>query len=186
MLHFTFLFVNLIIAAPELLINWNSAEKDQFEFVVQGNDSDSDKCLSNGLETQYRFEAKICVKSSSWFENCSDELIETRFLSQDLITKDYKLVSDRHRDGHEPMVENFTKLGEAKKSFRLVELVELKTFFKSLSKSYDKDRLFLRARLLSKCQGEISETWTRLSYYLSFGLIRIENYDSGWQNYKLK
>ena len=169
-----------------MAINWNSLASDQFEFLVQGNDSDSDKCLANGLEAQYRFEAKVCIKSDSWFENCSDELIETRFLSQDLITKDYKLVSDRHRDGSEPIVENFIKLSDAKKSLRTVELVRLSTFLSSLSKGYDPDRLYLRARLLSKCQGELSETWTRLSYYLSFGLIRIEGFDSGWQTYKLK
>ena len=186
MFNLTFLFVNLIIAAPELVINWNTAENDRFEFVDEGHDSSSDKCLDNGLEAQYRFEAKVCINKNAWFEDCSDELIETRFLSQDLITKDYRLVSDRHRDGSEPTVENFSKLSDAKKSLRSVESVELSTFLSSLSKGYDRDKLYLRARLLSKCQGELSETWTRLSYYLSFGLIRIEGFDSGWQSYDLK
>lgn len=186
MFNIAFIFINLIVAAPELVVNWNTIESDHFEFVVDGRDPNVDKCLENGLEAQYRFEAKLCLKGDALFAKCSDELIETRFLSQDLITRDYRLVSDRHRDGKEPIVENFSKLSDAKKSLRRIDSVGLKVFLNSLSAKPDRDKLKLKARLLSKCQGEVSETWTRLSYYLSFGLIRIESSDSGWQTYNLK
>lgn len=49
--------------------------------------------------------------------------------------------------------------------------------------SDDKKQSF-RGRVYAECRGEYSESMKKLSYVLSFGLVRSSGYDSGWVEFK--
>lgn len=176
MRNFVFIFFLLwvvpVFAEPELLVNWQSPKQKIIELKLTGEDPDLDKCLNNGLEIRYRYEAKLCNKT------CAKKLVETRFLSWDPISKSYRIEMDRHRDNQNPEVRVLSEKSEALKILMLVKDINY-SFWEPKSGN------ILRARAFSECHGEYSSTLKTLSYYLSLGLIRLGGFNTGWNDYHL-
>lgn len=180
----TFLtLINIVFAAPELNINWLDKPKTQLSFSIKGKDSELESCLNNGLEMQYRYEAKLCKSRKLWYPKCPREFVETHLLSYDPVSDSYSLKVDRHRDDIEPQVIVFNSRRKALQSFYNIENVSLDFLAGGRASLLKSNKRYLEARAFSSCKGEYSKTFSELSYYLTFGLVRIAGFNTGWNRY---
>jgi hypothetical protein len=179
---FAQLFFPIIVlfASPELTVERPNPNKPTVSLEVTGKDAIVNDCLDNGQEIRYRFEMKVCDSDSFW-SSCSDKIVETHFLSWNPISNSYQMINDLHRDHKLPEGLTFDQREEALIALRTIKDLDLGKFSKAKLNS----RSYLQARAFSECRGEYSKTLEELSYYLSFGLLRLSGFSTGWKNFHL-
>ncbi len=170
----------VLFASPELTVQHSNQNPKVFSLEVSGKDEIVNDCLNNGQEIRYRFELKICDSDSFW-NDCSEEIVETHFLSWNPISNSYQMITDLHRDQRLPEGQTYDQREDALTALRAIKNLNLEQFpkIKLTSNSY------LETRAFSECRGEYSKTLEELSYYLSFGLLRLSGFSTGWKKFHL-
>ena len=174
---FTFLF-----AMPDLSLKWATPHNEALQIHVQDSDPRLNECLEAGFRVRYRFEIKLCngEEGWGWFAQCSKARTIYHWLEYDALTENYKLSSDMLNDGKEAETESLTDKSGASDRFTSINNLPLSQLVSNGS-SYR----YARVRLISDCKGEYNETIAKVGYFLSLGLYRFNQSDTGWIRFSL-
>ncbi len=170
---------------PQLLVNWAGGKHDGVRILMSGSDEITDQCVRGGLEARFRFELRFCKKRSIWLDKCAEVRMAINSLQYDPISEIYSVTSDIIGDEDSPKVSRFNSVEEAIKQATVVEFISLDFLDPEGLRNSEDRRSYVKARILTECRGEYSETFLRLSYLLSLGLIRTSGFDSGWIGFGL-
>ncbi len=179
--------LTLFFAAPDFVARWTTVEHDSINLgIASGRDDRLESCLGNGFQVRYRFEVRLCESRPNLFSSCKDTRVIIRTLELDPISENYKMVSDALSDREDPAVLNLLDRDEALREAGILKGLSLTSLGIRQSDIPQKRPLYVRVRLLSDCKGEYNETLARIGYFLSLGLIRFNESDSGWVTFTLE
>ena len=182
-----FTAITLFFAAPDFLARWTTVSHESINLgVVSGRDERLESCLKSGFHVRYRFEVRLCESRPNVFSSCKDTRVVIRTLELDPISENYKIVSDSIFDREDPAVISLMDRDEALNEVGVIKGLSLTSLGIRQSDIPQKRPLFVRVRLLSDCKGEYNETLARIGYFLSLGLIRFNESDSGWVTFTLE
>lgn len=169
-------------AAPDVKVNWATPAHDQINISVDGYDELRKECVKSGFQVRYRFELQLCRPRTLWLDSCHNRRLVTHAIEYDPVGDSYKVVSDLFGDQAEPTAWEGSSEAEA-----LAQLTRVKAFpLAFLGGASDQAaQSYVTVRVLSECKGEYDPIMSKLSYFLSLGLIRISGFDSGWIHFDL-
>ncbi len=181
-----FLLVPVIFAFPSVGVRWAENDRQAIALSIEGIDSRWEKCVDSGLQAQYRIEVKLCRKRSMWFDACLDSEKASRSMEKDPVSGMFKVSEDFLNDTSEPEAQGFESYGEGLSAM----LSPIDLSFQKLGMQdpgmMANRKAYLRVRATSACRGDISPTVRRLSQFLSFGLVDLQDKRSGWSDFKLE
>lgn len=189
-----FALIHLIFAVPQPVVNWASSVKDTINISSEGNEPLLDKCLEAGIEVRYRFQMRYCRRGSFWFDQCQDQWDEIKTIKYDPIKESYLVQSDRIGDEIKPSQALFSSKEEAIKMLSTIENADIDKISRGEYSEYksklsnknnqddqeDLPRTYIGIKIVSDCKGSVGSTMLDISYYLTFGLVKVSRFDSGW------
>ena len=175
----------LLLLVPELDLGWvTRGDNSKLRVSFKGYESELNSCLASGLSVRFRFEFELCRKRRFWLDDCQGSRVAVSSVEFDQISETYAVTSDLLGDTDLPVVERVTdvqkaiQLASGRSDLTLEWLTKgSEVASSSLGPAY-------RGRVYAECRGEYSQSMRRLSYILSFGLVRSGGYDSGWVEFK--
>ena len=185
MLFRIFALVSFLFAAPDLRVNWIVPEHKAITVGVDSRDNRLDTCLKSGFQVRYRFEIELCHSRAGWLSECGDPRVFIRTLEYDAVSENYSIVSDMLSDSQDPVTVNLNNEVEALEFVSSIKSLPLSVLGGPEKVSPGEKPLFVSVRLISDCKGEYNETLARIGYFLSLGLIRFNENDSGWTSFTL-
>jgi Domain of unknown function (DUF4390) len=178
-----FICAQTAVAAPRLNVDWSGRSHSAVTIRASTRDSAVEQCLQGGLELRYRFEVQLCEERKLWFDQCGEMRVFVRNLSHEPVSGSYRLRSDLHRDLEEPQVLTTESLREAVAIVAQLRDLPLSELDNPLHR--DRGSLLLKARVSTDCKGDYNRTLSRLSYFLTMGLLKSGVSDSGWKTFNL-
>lgn len=180
-----FLILPLVFASPDMLVDWEGSSNEAVNVSVRPGGEVLETCLQAGMEVRFNFEAQICRRRSMWLPDCGERLQMIHAIQYDPISETYQVSSDRIGDRRP---EQTVTLESREESFALASrLQHLSLKELGLGSQFAvSERAFLSLKATGDCRGEYSEILSRIGYYLSLGLVRINAFNSGWVAYELK
>ena len=184
------LIVSFFLAPPDVKLNWLGAgERKAVRIWVDGYDSFGGDCVKNGLALRLRFESRLCYRRFWWVRSCGPTWRIVQTLQFDPISDSYKFVSDQLDDEAVPAENTFKSVDEGMRKLMTFDEFELSNLVLPESAAgRELSRLnhpYMAVRVWSECRGEYNETLERISYLVSFGLVRTSGFDSGWFDFGL-
>lgn len=179
------LFPMRAAAAPELRVNWFDKSESSLKVSVTGTSDILRECIESGLEIRYKYYAKLCRKRNYWADSCSAEQIETHAIQFDPISENYRVTVDIRDDNREPLVNHRPTLEEALTALSSIDAMPLESFDNFKDGVIGSGREFISVRVVSDCKGEYNKALARISYFLTFGLMRISGFSTGWVDFNL-
>jgi hypothetical protein len=166
-----------------------SLDRDERGFIVKISASDQymRECVQLGLALRFQFIAQVCHKRALWFDDCARERKAIATLTFDPITGQYQVERDLYDDGLVPLQRNFGDLNEAfsfaasSLEFTEKHLAAGQNRFRISKLSPNSDSLTLHYKSIAFCQQNFNHTIDRIARLLTLGWIRLERYESDWQ-----
>ncbi len=179
------IFVPLIFGFPDLRVNWSGGEYNSVRVVAEGKEELINQCIEGGLEVRYRYEFRICRRRFLWADACAEDVVHTRSLQFDPISESYRVSVDKLGDHLAPKVITHPTLEEALGDVTTLYSPSLNELGFS-DKKYPQSRSpYLGVRVVADCKGDYNETFSRISSFLTLGMVDIGTYDSGWVDFSL-
>ena len=176
-------YLPFIFAAPAVQLELEDSALPAATVRMAGQDDLLEKCLKSGFPFEYAFKVRICKRRPLWFDTCRERRLEKHRLKFDVISGIFRLEVDRFDDNKDPAVKNYTSLSEAAGEFSAVKQLPLLFLARGRKDYLHSRRSYLSARVSSKCLGEYSETLADISSVMTFGLVRINGFDTGWVDF---
>ena len=170
----------LLMTLPPIEAKWNTHSRESLTIKVNFEDELVNRCLDSGLELRYEYKIQVCRKSKHLFRNCGDIVTNIRSVKRDSIDETFRAALDQLGD---------EKPAEKRTLFSLEDALSTVSSIGNLRPaSFKEDNLksaTLRARVQLICKGEHSKTFTRITQFLTFGLLDIRGPDTGWVDFVL-
>jgi len=182
MLYSIFAFIGLVLAVPDLAVQWAAKSHQEINISVGATDGRLQSCLNSGFDIRYRFEIKLCSTRANLLIDCRAPVILIRTLEYDPISESYRVTSDFLSDEEEPESFIASSREEGLNSMASIRQMPLV----SLGWGKDPKQQFVNVRLTSDCKGEYNETLARIGYFLSLGIVRFNEHTTGWISFALR
>lgn len=170
-------------SVPHPVLNWDM--KESITITAEGEEDLLDRCLEGGVEVRYRFEMRYCTQGNYWFDDCDSKVVIIKSLQFSPLKETYTLESDRLGDEGKPELTTFNEKLPALKALRTVPNLKLSVLAKSRPVFSSPDD-YVEVRIVSDCKGSVGGPLLDISHFVSFGLIKINRFDSGWLSFFLK
>ncbi len=177
--------LSFILLAPEISLNWADPKLDSVEITVVSDLDDARSCISSGLEVRYRYEITLCATRNLWFNDCTAKYQVFKTVQYDAITQSYKYVHDLIGDAVEPESTTYAEMEKALRALTKVPALKLDTVAPAAYSYLKSGHPAIGIRVSSDCKGEYNSMLVGLSRFLTFGLIRIQGFDTGWKHFDL-
>lgn len=174
-----------ILAIPELSLKWSDPSHRAVDIVVSDENRNVNECLDLGLTVRYRVELQLCRDLSGWFSSCREVQTVVRTLERDPISENYRFIEDTLGDESDPEQTSYLLRDAAITRLRLIDQRSLQSLGGPRELQKGDQPLFLQVRLLADCKGEYNRTLARISYFLTLGLVRIHEENTGTIPFKL-
>lgn len=182
MLFLKLFLIPIILAAPELSSNWTSPTKEQLKVEVRGGERFIRPCLYGGLEVVYRYHIQLCQRKTLWFDDCGDPQLVIHNLELDPISENYIISKDLLRDEAPPISRSVSDLAEA--IVELSSIKELPVFVLRASSEPQTDQ-YVGVKVVADCRGEYNKNLARFASFITLGLTRSNEFDTGWVDFTL-
>lgn len=184
-LLFVLCFASAALAVPQPAVSWTSESHEAVNITVQEKEGILDRCLDAGVEVRYRYEFRYCIRGTVWFGECENVWVEIKTIKFDPIKETYLVESDRLGDDDSPYKGSFSSRSDAMSKMSNVPNFSMEKLARGEFK-HTEDRGYVEIRVTSDCKGSVGNTMLDISYYLTFGLVKISRFDSGWVPFYLK
>lgn len=184
MVNVLLLAVAVLMGIPVMQLSWSGSDGVRVE--VTGRDSMIATCAESGLEVRYRFSLQLCERRRLWWDDCGPLRSVVQAFRYSPVAETFHLVSDRHGDEEQPKTSLAETMDEAFRKVESIRFLPLEYLGMDETARVKDGRSYLRARLVTDCKGERSETLDRLSSIISFGLVSPVTTDTGWITYALQ
>jgi len=179
------LLLFVLLLSPEFNLGWvTSGDTSRLRASLTGYDAELSQCISSGLSLRFRYDFELCKKRNFWWDDCRDSRTATNSVEFDPISETYAVTSDLLGDSEPPIVERVENVPKALALATSRSDITWNWLSNGAKSSFDDNKQLFRGRVSAECRGEYSESMKRLSYVLSFGLVRSRGYDSGWVEFK--
>ncbi len=174
----------LLFGAPQVTVQ--EPAPNAVTITLKDIDSEYEQCIPSGFKLRYRFEMQLCRERQFWFSRCKDTRTIIRALEYDAVSQRFKLNTDQLGDEEETLTTNFDSLSPALRAISMLETVPL-TRFGAPKEGLDLEKSWtLSTRVLVDCKGDYSKTLSDISYFLTLGMVRLNQYNTGWKTTKLE
>ena len=180
-----FLVSLLFLSLSAFDIHWTSQTKDAIKLEKIVDPEMVSQCLSSGLEIEHRFMVQLCRTRRVWFDTCESVRKRIHTLSMDRIRQRYRVMTDLLGDEFDPQHHSVATQEEALLIFERVPELSIAALNESGSTTLS-SRSYISARVISRCVGAYSDTFRRISYAVSLGLVDLDGADSGWMDFELE
>lgn len=180
-----FVILPLLFANPDMLVDWEGSSSDMVNVSLRPGGEVLETCLQAGMEVRFRFETQLCRRRSMWFADCGERTQVIHGIQYDPISQTYQVRMDRIGDRKPEESVTLESRDEGLQLAAHLQHVSLKDLGLGTEVSAA-DRVFLSLKATSDCRGEYSEILSRIGYYLSLGLVKIDAFNTGWVAYELK
>lgn len=182
---FKALLLFVLLLNPEFDLNWvTTGDTSRLRASLSGYNEELSQCISSGLSLRFRYDFKLCKKRHFWWDDCENSRTATNSVEFDPISETYAVTSDLLGDSEPPLVERVSDVPKALALATRRSDITWNWLSDGAKVSFDDSKQLFRGRVSAECRGEYSESMKRLSYVLSFGLVRSSGYDSGWVEFK--
>lgn len=173
----------LTAAVPLMELNWSGTSGVRIK--ISGRDEMIEACAESGLEVRYRYSLQLCERRRFWLDGCGPMRAIVQVFRYSPVSETFHIVSDSLGDDEPPKSLIAESLDQAFQKIESVRHVPFEYLGMDESARIEEGNSYLRARVVSDCKGERSETLNRLSSILSFGLVSPFTTDSGWITFQL-
>ena len=186
--------------SESLSVKWVANDRSTVQILAPIDSTLGRECFAAGLELEHRFLVKFCERVNKSGTVCGNTRKEVHNISYDPIQDAYRVVKDRLGDREDPRVRAHVGVEEAITDVGKVEGMPM-WYVRGLSSEPVKredetdtekngngpghKESLLGIRIRTTCKGETNRVFVDLSYFLSFGLIDLYGYDSGWKYFDL-
>jgi Domain of unknown function (DUF4390) len=177
-----FAWFAFIFAAPQPVVNW--AVGDTLKVMVEGREELLNRCLSGGIEVRYQFNLRLCRKRSAWFDDCEDIKKEIHGLQYDPVSDNYRVTIDRLGDQADPELYTYPTLEDGLARATRIDAFPLNILSEALP-PLPRTNYYVGIRILSDCANSFGSSLLDISYVLTFGLVKVNRFDSGWIAFNL-
>lgn len=181
-----FLLWLALSAPPEIRVNWvQNGARDSLRIAVTGRDDLSAQCMRSGLELRYRYEVKFCRSRSYWLDGCDQVRRLIRTVQFNPVVEHFSLGSDSLDDKEDPTMDHTRSEEAAWKHLSQVNSFSVQNLTAEPPSPEHLKNAYVSLRLFTQCKGVYNETFERISYFISLGLVKTNGFDSGWISFKL-
>lgn len=173
----------IIFAFPEPRMNWSNREAGELRITLPGEQELLNRCIESGLQVSYRFKLRLCRRRAAWFDRCGDTITEIHSMQFDPISESYKVEVDRHGDASDPLSTTVATPAQARELAGRIPNLRISDLGGSTAKLSPKS--YIDVRVITDCKGGLDAAMLELSHMLTFGLVKIDRFDSGWVAFKL-
>ena len=178
--------IPILFGNPQLLMKWSDTAKQSLSFFVTQHDSFMEECRESGSDVYYRYEYQLCKRRHAWLDGCGDFQNQTRTLSYDPISENYKIKYEKWGSGEPDSTSQFTALEDAVAELSMVKSIPLDELIKkSEFDGIALERLYVRANARFICKGERNTVMDRVSRIITLGMVRPGTTESGWIDFYL-
>ena len=181
------LLLPFVFAAPPVNVRWERAGEPAVVVSVPAFDEKMEGCLSSGFELRYTMALRLCRRSPLWFDSCDDVRERIHLLKFDPIADQYTIILDTMKDSNPPERLSAPTLREALQTFSKVRHLALQTLTRRKVEEIlgAQRRPYISVRVVCECRGERSRAVEAISTILTFGLVSLEHFDTGWNDFDL-
>lgn len=166
-------------------VHWTDSSRSAVSITAEGLRPAIEECLDSGRLAKVRFEMRMCRKRSSWLDACSTERSELHAIDYDIITESYRVVSDLHGDGSDPVAVGFPNRASAVDSTIVMPKVELAFLSRGDSELLNHERNYLQVRTVLLCRGSVNRLLAHLSQIVTFGIVNVKEEGSDWFDFPI-
>jgi len=172
---------------PDVNLSWSSPEHTALHVELPARDSFMEQCIKSGSEGRYLYEFQLCRKRSFWPDDCLPTLQLVHSVRQEPISQSFIFVVDRIGDGAEGITTNYRKLETALQGLTRVIALPTQLLIADAEEAerYLGPRGYISVRVRSDCHGGYNRTLARIGYFLSFGLVKVSGFTTGWVDFEL-
>ena len=181
-----FIVLPVLFAFPGVTMQWAADHHTDMLVQFEGVDPRWQECVERGLQARYRMEVKLCRVRKFWLDGCAESRVSTRAIEKDPVSGMYRVESDVLNDTDEPEATSYETYADALAGMLVPVQVSLRQLEKGDPRLAASDSKYLRAQVFSACRGEVSPTLRRLSQFLSFGLLDLQDQGSDWIDFEVK
>lgn len=175
-------WVQIMMLSLQPVVNWVGS--DAVRIVAQGREELLNRCMESGIEVRYRFDMRYCRRRSGWFDSCSDQRSEIHILQFDPISEIYRVTVDRHGDEQGPIQHTYASSDEAYSVLTEIPAVPLQFVARDEAVSSDANH-YVGVKVVADCKDSFGSSMLDISYLITFGLVKINRFDSGWIAFNL-
>lgn len=177
-------WLSIVFAYPVPIVNWVNPSAIRVQAV--GGEELLDRCIKSGIEVRYRYEMRYCRRRSGWFDDCRADRVEIRSIQYEPVNEGYQVIVDRLGDDQDPEKVAYPSLADAMQVVSVIEDVPLEFLFRGeLDPQVRTNKDYVGVRIISDCKESFGSRLLDISYLFTFGLVKINRYDSGWIAFKL-
>ncbi|NMC63745.1 MAG: hypothetical protein GYA55_11335 [SAR324 cluster bacterium] len=181
-----FLLLPILFMQPTLSMQWLDSNHQVVVIKVEGVDERWQQCVSSGFQARCRIEVKVCRRRKSWLDHCTDAVVLKRGIESDPVSGLVKATSDTVGDKEDPESVGYESYQEALPSLLAPFQVSLDKLAEKEPEILREKKVYLSAQVVSACRGEVNLMLRRLSQFLSFGLLDLQDRSSGWIDFEIK
>ena len=185
MVYSILLALPVFFSFPGMNVRWIDNLHESVAVSVEGVDPRWERCVESGLQARYRIEVKLCRKRGGWMDSCLDSVLATRSVEKDPVSRMFKVSADFLNDAAEPEGQGYETYQEALAAMVSPVNVSLKQMFRENPAFAEEKKKYIRTRVSSACRGEVSPILRRLSQFLSFGLVDLQDRGSNWIDFDI-
>jgi hypothetical protein len=175
-----------LLAVPEIAVQWANRSEATVNIALSGDGEFVEPCLKAGLQVEYRFQLQACRYRGLWMDDCEEERVLIHRLSLDPVSRKYTFAADLLRDEEPPVEENLQSLKEATARMQQIELFPLRVLHESKRFGNPTPEQYLNVKVTGWCEGEFNRTLARISSFLTLGIFRSTEFETGWLEFDLR
>ncbi len=166
-------------------VNWTDGSRTAVSIKADGVRPVIAECLDTGRLTKVRIEMRLCRKRSSWLDACTTERSELHAIDYDIITESYRVVSDLHGDGSEPVAVGVPTRAKAIDATVSIDKVDLAFLARGDEELLRHENNYLQTRAIVVCKGSVNRLFAHLSQIVTLGIVNVKEEDSGWIDFPI-
>jgi len=181
-----FLLLPILFMQPTLSMQWLDSNRQSVVIKMEGVDERWQQCVASGFQARCRIEVKVCRRRKSWLDHCTEAMVLKRGIESDPVSGLVKATSDVVGDKEDPESVGHENYTAALSSLLAPFEVSLDQLAKREPEILKEKKVYLSAQVVSACRGEVNPMLRRLSQFLSFGLLDLQDRSGGWIDFEIK
>ncbi|MBX7137263.1 MAG: DUF4390 domain-containing protein [Oligoflexia bacterium] len=185
MLRYILFGLPLLFAVPDLKVRWEDVKQQAIHIEVSGQNEILEDCLKGGLEVRYRYELQLCRRRTGWFHACKERKVIMQSMQLDPIAQTYSVVKDRLGDDQPQENQTVDTRAEAVGAVSMVDRISLDFLSQHQPDFATKGDTYVGVRAFGECRGEYSELMSKIGYFITFGMVKVSAFNTGWIDFNL-
>lgn len=165
-------------------INWQDSNYKDLQIKANQEQQGIQQCLDTGLKQTATFYFQICKHRSLWFDPCLKLETSEKILSFDALSQSYML-NEKSSFEYNTAIGQFDSPESAFQAFLSINGIDINELTFHSDEFKLSKRSYVSVRVMLSCKGEKDDLVGEVSRLLSFGIVKLNEEDTGWVDFRL-